>query len=66
MKVRVIIKPYRLEKQLSVGELAELANVSQPLISDIENGNKLPSLPVLCRIAKALDKEASKLIHYEE
>lgn len=62
MKIRVTIKPYRLAKHLSVGELAKIAEVSQPLVSDIENGNKLPSVPVLCRLAKALGKNPGDII----
>jgi transcriptional regulator with XRE-family HTH domain len=48
------IKERRREKNITVHELAGLANVSKGLISQIENSRTIPSLIVLIDIIKAL------------
>jgi len=53
------IKEYRLEKRLTLQELAERANVSKGLISQIENGRSIPSLPVLFGIIQSLEMAVS-------
>ncbi|AUY49136.1 helix-turn-helix domain-containing protein [Streptomyces sp. CB01881] len=40
---------------LSQAELARRAGMTQPQISTIEGGDSLPTLPLLTRLAKALD-----------
>lgn len=40
---------------LSQAELAERADMTQPQISTIEGGGTVPTLPLLARLAKALD-----------
>ena len=47
MDYRTLIRQKRKEKGLSQGKLAELAQVSQPFIAEIESGRKKPSLDVL-------------------
>lgn len=49
------IKNRRREKNITVQELAQRANVSKSLISQIENSRTIPSLIVLIEIIKALD-----------
>jgi len=49
------IKERRREKNITVQELASLANVSKGLISQIENSRTIPSLMVLIDIIKALE-----------
>ena len=49
------IKKTRIEKSLTVQELASKSNVTKGLISQIENGRSLPSLPVLFKIISSLD-----------
>jgi transcriptional regulator with XRE-family HTH domain len=53
------IKEFRLRKRLTVQELAEASNVSKGLISQIENGRSIPSLPVLFSIIQSLGMEVS-------
>lgn len=53
------IKEFRLEKRLTILEVAERAGVSKGLISQIENGRSIPSLPVLFGIIQALGIEVS-------
>ncbi|MBD1391581.1 helix-turn-helix domain-containing protein [Mucilaginibacter glaciei] len=49
------IKDRRREKNITVQELAQRANVSKGLISQIENSRTIPSLIVLIDIIKALE-----------
>lgn len=49
------IKEHRLEKRLTVQELADRSGVSKGLISQIENGRSIPSLPVLFGIIQSLE-----------
>lgn len=51
------IRSIRKEKNLYASEIAKRADVSNGLISRIENGRTLPSLPVLFSIIDALDVE---------
>jgi transcriptional regulator with XRE-family HTH domain len=50
-KVRII----RIEKGLSQKELSEKAGIDYTYISAIENNKKTPSIPLLVKIANALD-----------
>ena len=45
----------REEKVVSLRELAKLAGVSKTQINEIENGQSVPTLKPMCRIAKALN-----------
>lgn len=49
----------RIELQLSQTELARRAGMTQPQISTIEGGDSVPTLPLLTRLAKALDASLS-------
>ena len=53
------IKKIRKEKKLTISQLATGASVSNGLISRIENGRTIPSLPVLLEIINSLDIDAS-------
>lgn len=54
MDYRTVIRERRKEKGLSQGKLAELVQVSQPFIAEIESGRKKPSVDVLMRICEVL------------
>ena len=45
----------RIELGLSQAELAERAGMTQPQVSRMEGGDTVPTLPLLRRLAKALD-----------
>ncbi|GAA4662376.1 helix-turn-helix domain-containing protein [Streptomyces youssoufiensis] len=45
----------RIELGLSQTDLAERAGMTQPQISRMEGGDTVPTLPLLRRLAKALD-----------
>lgn len=50
------IRQARIELGLSGTELARRIGKSQPYISDLERGQRTPSLPTLKALAEALDK----------
>lgn len=53
------IKTIRKEQKLTISEVATNAGVSNGLISKIENGRTIPSLPVLLELINALKIDAS-------
>lgn len=53
------IKKIRKENQFTISDIASKANVSNGLISRIENGRTIPSLPVLLSIIASLDTPVS-------
>jgi transcriptional regulator with XRE-family HTH domain len=55
------LKEQRVSAQLSLRQLAELAGVSNPYLSQIERGLRKPSAEVLQQIAKALRISAEQL-----
>ena len=48
------LKDVRLQKKLRIQQIADDAQVSKGLVSKIENGRTVPSLPVLFSLIKAL------------
>jgi transcriptional regulator with XRE-family HTH domain len=54
------IREIRQRKQLKLHELAEEAQISKGLLSKIENGRTIPSLPVLLSIIQTLKVEMSE------
>ena len=56
------IREQRLRNQLSLRQLAELANVSNPYLSQIERGLHEPSVRVLKAIAAGLDLSAEVIL----
>ncbi|WP_274474896.1 helix-turn-helix domain-containing protein [Mangrovimonas aestuarii] len=53
------IKAIRNKQQITISALAANAGVSNGLISRIENGRTIPSLPVLLELIRALEVDAS-------
>ena len=58
------IKSQRQLAELSQRELARLANLSDPYVSQIERGRHDPSIKVLKAIAKALNIRADTILSY--
>jgi transcriptional regulator with XRE-family HTH domain len=58
-KVRYIlpskVRRFRILRNISQEQLAEKVNIHPTYISRIESGKKLPTLPILCKIADILD-----------
>src|SRR5262245_17533450 len=60
------IKVVRAQRGLGRGRLAELAGLSYPYLSEVENGKKRPSSKALLSIAEALGLPASELLEIAE
>ena len=56
------IRTYRKYRGMTMIELAEAAGISQPYLSDIENGKKTGSVDVLKRIANVLRVDLDDLV----
>lgn len=50
------LKKARQDKGMSKYDLAKSAGLSQPMVTDFENGNKKASLMSIIRIARALNE----------
>lgn len=61
MKVEILVKDIRQEKNISLKKLSNKSGVSTTHINDIENNIKSPSLYVMVRLAKALNVDITKL-----
>ncbi len=59
------IKELRIQKMYSQGEIANELGVSKAMISYIENDEKIPSIPLLKRLAKLLDVSLDYLVNEE-
>jgi transcriptional regulator with XRE-family HTH domain/predicted transcriptional regulator len=56
------IKQLRLEKQLSLNELAERSQLSVSYLNEIEKGKKYPKVEKIAQLAKALDVNYDHLV----
>lgn len=56
----------RLNRGLSRRELADLAGISVPYVTKIENGDRRPQAPVVARLADALAVSPAMLLHTPE
>lgn len=61
-----VIKEIRKSRSLSQAHLAQIAGISQSMLSDIENGKVSPTVRVFKKIAKALDVPPVYLLDQEE
>ena len=59
------IYEFRKQSKLTQAALAERARISNEFMSAVERGAKLPSLPVLERIATALRVEIRDLFNFD-
>jgi transcriptional regulator with XRE-family HTH domain len=57
-----VFRRLRRERGITLRELAELAQVSVPYLSEIERGRKEPSSEILAAICRALDLDLSDLL----
>ena len=60
------IKKIRKQKNMSVIKLALEAQISKSTLESYEQGIRIPSLPVIYRIAKALDTSIDILVGNDE
>lgn len=61
MRIEILLKQVRQEKNMTLNKLSEKSGVSTTHINDIENNIKSPSLFVMVRLSKALDVEITEL-----
>lgn len=59
----MIIKEQRKIKNLTLVQLANVLDVSQGYLSNIENGNRNPSPEVLKKLSETLELDYSELLH---
>mgnify|MGYP000864363940 CR=1 FL=1 len=64
--VRILVQEVRIEKNMSLRELAAASSISKTYISEIENGKKNPTLNILCKLAKALNVDVNELFQCSE
>lgn len=64
--LKLYVDRIRIEKRMSIRELAARANISKSHVQRIEAGEVSPSLEVMCRIAKALSVPITDLFSYED
>lgn len=57
----ITLKEVRIRHNMTIQELALKSGVSKAHISYIENGMRMPTLIVLCKLAKALGVEPREL-----
>ncbi|HFL3828490.1 TPA: helix-turn-helix domain-containing protein [Clostridioides difficile] len=55
MDVGERIRELRKKHNMTTNELAELCNTSQPVISKLENGHRIPDVPTLKKICEVFD-----------
>ncbi|WP_020404183.1 helix-turn-helix domain-containing protein [Gracilimonas tropica] len=60
--VAVVVRKLREQKKYSQEHLAAEADLSRSMIDKIERRKRLPSLPVILKIAGALNIKASEII----
>lgn len=61
MRVEILLKEKRKERNLTLAQLSEKTGISTTHINDIENNIKEPSISMMIRIAKALDLKIEDL-----
>lgn len=57
-----LIKAYREKVGITQEQLAEDLDITRPYLTDIENGQRTPSLALLEKIAKSLNTTVKELI----
>lgn len=55
MDVGERIRRLRKKHNMTTNKLAELCNTSQPVISKLENGHRIPDVPTLKKICEVFD-----------
>ena len=64
--MEIMVRKIRIEIGLSGKELASISGISASHISDIENGIKIPSIVVICKLAKALGVPPGELFSCDD
>ncbi|QEY33900.1 helix-turn-helix transcriptional regulator [Caproiciproducens galactitolivorans] len=59
--VKILLKKVRWEKNWTVTKVSVMSGVSHSMISDIENEKAVPTINVLCAIARGLQVPVTDL-----
>jgi transcriptional regulator with XRE-family HTH domain len=63
VKLGSTVRYWRIKRGIdTVGKLAELCGCSKSLVGKIEKGDGLPSVPILCLIARVLEITLDDLV----
>lgn len=65
MKVEMLIRQVRENKEISLSELAIRTNIAKSHLSNIERNLKEPTISVLVKIARALEVDIKELYKVE-
>lgn len=60
--IMFLIKEFREKQGITQEQLAEDLDITRPYLTDIENGQRTPSLTLLEKIAKSLNTSIKELI----
>lgn len=66
MDVGKRIRQLRKEHNMTTNKLAELCNTSQPVISKLENGHRIPDVPTIQKICEVFDMTLSDFFAPED
>ena len=58
------VRKYRKKKNLTLLKLAEMVDVSESFIGQVERGKNKPSLETIINIANSLEVSVDDLLHY--
>lgn len=61
MRIKILIKEVRAQKNITLARLSEKTGISKTHINDIENSIKEPSFSIMVRLAKGLDVNLNEL-----
>lgn len=61
MRIKILIKDIRAQKNITLARLSEKTGISKTHINDIENNIKEPSFSIMVRLAKGLDVNLNEL-----
>lgn len=64
--MKIFLKDVRTKKGITTIELSNMTGISQSHITNIENGNKMPTVPKFCKLAKALNVSCHELFECED
>lgn len=66
MKIEILVKKIRLEKNMTLDTLAKLSGISKGHLSKIERQERDPKLSTMIMIAKALNVDIEELYKIEK
>jgi transcriptional regulator with XRE-family HTH domain len=62
----IVVKDFRLERNMSQELLAEKSNLDRTFISMLERGKRVPTISTVIKIAKAFEVTSSVMMNHVE